>query len=69
VAQAEDDGSYEIDELILNWSYLAAIQRIRERSGCSLREALEALGTRIEQLRDEAPERFAPQPEGWEFYS
>jgi hypothetical protein len=65
----KEDYSHEIDQLIFNWSYVAAIQRIRDRSRCSLREAIDALGVRIEQLRVESPDRFAPRPEGWEFYS
>jgi hypothetical protein len=59
----------EIDEMIFNWSYLAAIRRIRERSRCSLQEAVDTLSARVEQLKIDSPDRFAPEPEGWEFYS
>jgi len=69
MAGDQEDDPHEVDELIFNWCYLEAIQRIRERSGCSLREAINALGSRIDQLRVESPDQFTSRPEGWEFYT
>jgi hypothetical protein len=60
-----------IDDLILQRRILNALQAIRERTGCGLRDALAAMSERYEFLRACRPDEFAvSEAEYWEgFYS
>jgi len=44
-----------------------AIERIRERDQCSIHKAIDVLDQRIQHLKADSPDRFAPNPDGWEF--
>ncbi len=59
----------ELDDCILNWANVRGIQLIRDRFDCSIHEAIDFLAARMEELRQTRPEDFAPEPEGYAFYS
>ena len=67
----DDEPHGSFDRLIFENQKMQYLQRLRQETGCTFRDALEQLYSRYETLREQAPEKFSVSHEDyWDgFYS